>query len=263
MSSHPQGSQGAADAAAERAMNATAPKRILFGQVIFTEWSDVGFTPEPVNRYEPFNPQKHSGAPRTRVQIEVEAFKRGGVWIAKQEYIDTHKKWYEITLPSLKKCGMGLTTLSKQWVKIEFRRTGRTWEDKNSGETRHEETFYFLERFADQAACEAAYVESLGYPSEDVQGAAASSNDQSSAPPSEDGGTMLRAASAMWNACNGDEDRFRTAIAANTMIMNHFGRDVDKIVAAVRPATAPASTNAAALPPGDRTDDAEDDDIPF
>lgn len=65
-------------------------------------------------------------------------------------------EWGEITLPSLKECGiLELPALNGAWVKAELVPTGQTW--TKNGEKKTGTAFRFLRIFANEADCRADY----------------------------------------------------------------------------------------------------------
>jgi hypothetical protein len=74
----------------------------------------------------------------------------------KRELIDQSKAWASIVLPSIKALGLtGLRDLNDRFVQITTAPTGRKY--SKNGEEREETTFKFVELYADEASCRAAY----------------------------------------------------------------------------------------------------------
>jgi len=245
------------EAAAKRAMDAAPPVRKVYGKIIDVDLEDVGFD-DVARRYTTFNPSVHGHQkPRTRIVIEIEVFKRAGTYVAKKEMIDSSKDWQDITRPSMIKTGLGLTTMEGKWVGAEQRRTGRTWNDKTTGEPKYAEALYFTEVFKDQAECEGAYAEQF-YGSEPVDESEKVDNNQ----PTNDGAAYERGAMTLWNVVSQNEQQFMTTVSANPMIMGHFGT-ADVALEFVRQATKNVPQQVEADPIQDVADSNSDEDIPF
>lgn len=261
--------------AAERAMNAAPPIRKVFGQVKFVECVDVGFD-ESQRRYTPWNPAVHQRQqPRTQVTIEAEVYKRAGTYVAKKEMIDNGKEWQEITRASMIKLNLTLSNLQGRWVEIELRRTGRTWADKNTGETKYAEAFYFTRVFPGRDECDTAYAEHIGayntsdQPASD-QGGSASSGDVPTN--GNQGDAMQSGAVTIWKVTQQNPDVFKATIAANPMLMAHFGT-ADAALAYVQGAEQPEQSAApkkgknvpqpVAADAGTAAGDPEEEDLPF
>lgn len=65
--------------------------------------------------------------------------------------------WTKITLPSIKALGLqGAQNLSNRFVRVTLVPTGRKWKGQD-GEDKEETTFKFLDIYADEETCKAAY----------------------------------------------------------------------------------------------------------
>ena len=112
----------------------------------------------------PFDPQADPADRKlTCIKIDGIPFTRSGKsFTIQRELIAEFRDWAGIVLPSLKVCNVHPRELNEKWAEWEMVETGRTWEDKVSGEERKATTFKFLRVFGSEAECRGAWEARFG-----------------------------------------------------------------------------------------------------
>lgn len=164
------------------------PNYDLFGKVDVNA-SFVGFVPKVTDgagnviekgRKEPYDAAIHKSR-FTDVSIYVQPLAEIEVKFPKtweENWIAEFKPWAAITNPSIKACGFsGLREINGKWARIARVPNGKKYIN-GQGETKDETTFKFVEFFADEDACRAAYIANGGK-SADHANAAPEAMDQS------------------------------------------------------------------------------------
>jgi hypothetical protein len=167
-----------------------------------------------------------------------------------RKLIAESKAWTNITWPSLQKLGLVNAREAKgRYCKVKLAPTGRTWDKKDqsgtlTGEKAEETTFEFLELFADEAACIAAYHGRNGVaPVAPVAPAAAvASSDPAEDPAKKTALTFAKA--IVTNLARAEKDMFilqgkiAEKIAAMPMISQFYTADSPEIVQLIAEALA-------------------------
>ena len=106
----------------------------------------------------PFDPAQHSADKRVTA-IEMQMFPLAEMniaWDVKRNCIAESREWAGTVLPSIKALGLTPREINNRWVHIVRKETGRTYTGSD-GSSRPETTFEFVEAFANEAECRAAY----------------------------------------------------------------------------------------------------------
>jgi len=209
-----------------RAMASQAQPRKGFGQVTHKQLRLVKYDPDQRGFVDAAKDDPNG---QIEILIGVKAFKKDGTtYDAERKAIDTAfgtNNWRDITLSSLKALGTSLSDLVGRWVAFEFRQTKKYNKQTRQVEETGFDTFYFTQIFRDREACEAAYTESLLSSNSSAEDDSAS---ESTEAPTADTSAIDKAAVTLFNmikASNpeGYEEKFRTEVARNPLMMGRFG----------------------------------------
>ena len=143
----------------EVADNAKPREYEYYGQVKADVW--FGFFPGGGEKPIPYDPQQHPADKRV-VMIDIQIIPISAQAVTfdiRQNYTDFSPDWTKITLPSIKATGLdGIRALNNRFVRVVQVPGKREKKDANGKKTgEFYSTFKFLEVFADQATCDAAY----------------------------------------------------------------------------------------------------------
>jgi len=130
-----------------------------YGQVKADAW--FGFFPGGGAKPIPFDPQQHPTDKRSvMIDIQIIPIPEQNVnFDVRQNYTDFSLDWTKVTLPSIKAIGVdGLRALNGRFVRVALVDGKREKKENGNKTGEFYKTFKFLEVFADQAACTAAYV---------------------------------------------------------------------------------------------------------
>ena len=238
----------------DAATNAKAPSAEYFGEIVLDAWSCV--LEKGVGK-RPFDAMSDDPARRsTAVDIIILPIADANVrFNIERKLIAESKAWTNITWPSLQKLGLVNAREAKgRYCKVKLAPTGRTWDKKDqsgalTGEKGEETTFEFIELFADEAACIAAYHGRNGHQPEAAAGnpAPVAPVAVASAGPAEDPAkkTALTFAKAIvTNLARAEKDLFilqgkiAEKIAAMPMISQFYTADSPEIVQLIAEALA-------------------------
>lgn len=140
----------------DAATNARPPSAEYFGEIILDSWFCV--LEKGVGK-RPYDPQSDDPAKRSiAVDIVILPIPEANVkFSVERRLIADSKAWTGITWPSLQKLGLANARDAKnRFCRVKLTPTGRTW-NGNDGNKKEETTFEFLELFADEASCKAAF----------------------------------------------------------------------------------------------------------
>lgn len=130
-----------------------------YGQVKADAW--FGFFPGGGAKPIPFDPQQHPTDKRAvMIDIQILPIPEQNVnFDVRQNYTDFSLDWTKVTLPSIKACGVdGLRALNGRFVRVALVDGKRERKGDNGNKTgEFYKTYKFIEVYADQAACTAAY----------------------------------------------------------------------------------------------------------
>lgn len=148
------------------------PNYDLFGKIDISA-SAVGFVKAVKDgagnviekgRKEPFNPTVHEKR-FTDVSVYIQPLPEIDIKFPKtceENWIAEFKPWAAITLPSIKAAGFAnVREINGKWARIARVPNGKKYIN-GQGETKDETTFKFVEFFADEDACRAAYIANGG-----------------------------------------------------------------------------------------------------
>jgi hypothetical protein len=233
----------------DAATNAKAPSAEYFGEIVLDAWSCVlekGVGKRPFDAMSD-DPSRRSTAVDIFILPIADANVRFNI---ERKLIAESKAWTNITWPSLQKLGLVNAREAKgRYCKVKLAPTGRTWDKKDqsgtlTGEKGEETTFEFLELFADEAACIAAYHGRNGVaPVAPVAPAAAvASSDPAEDPAKKTALTFAKA--IVTNLARAEKDMFilqgkiAEKIAAMPMISQFYTADSPEIVQLIAEALA-------------------------
>lgn len=144
------------------AMDPPKPAYENYGQMIVNVWfcalvKGVGKVPWDPNSLDPVT----GNPPRRYTAIDLSlATLADQPFAIERSMLAEFPEWQEMVLPSLKAIGItNLQMLNNQWVRVEMTPTGRTYQNQ-SGETKEATTFKFLQAYASEAECRAAWMAS-------------------------------------------------------------------------------------------------------
>lgn len=107
----------------------------------------------------PFDPNSHSLDQRVTA-IDMAIFPLAEMNISfdvSRNLIAESREWASIVLPSIKALNTSPRELNNKWCHIRRKETGNTYTSKRDNKQYPETTFEFVQMFADEAACRAAY----------------------------------------------------------------------------------------------------------
>lgn len=147
------------------AMNPPKPTSEWYGQIMVNAWfcalqkgiGKIAWDPNVVDA---------NGQPLRRytcIDLSLQPITSGDqVYPIERSVLAEFGEWVDICLPSLKDLGItNLQALNNTWIRCEMVATGRTYTNQN-GETKEATTFKFLQVFADENTCRAAYAAAHG-----------------------------------------------------------------------------------------------------
>lgn len=162
------------------AMDPPKPVYENYGQMKVNAWFCALIKGQGKVAWDPNSLDPNTGNPPRRytaIDMSLEALADQPIQIDRTMLAE-FGEWPEIVLPSLKNIGItSLQALNNQWVRCEMVPTGRTYE--KDGETKNATTFKFLQIFANEAECRAAWTASRngsGQPAPQQQPATTSNN---------------------------------------------------------------------------------------
>jgi len=223
----------------DKAADATLPPKVYFGQV----FTDAFFCilEKGVGKVVFDESQHDADRKLTCIKIDGQCTRaNGSTYEISREVIAEFRDWAGIILPSLKVAGVHPRDLNEKWASWEMVETGRTWTDRNTGETKQGTTFKFLEFFDSEEACRAAEAAHYG------RGPATDDEDEadlnSSHPmPEEDksnGSDAQREVAAkflpaLWSQAGGDVTKLGQLIAGNPLTSRFFDLNSAEVLALV------------------------------
>jgi hypothetical protein len=140
----------------DSASDAHALSAEYYGEVILDAWHCVL---EKGSGKRPFNPQSDDPTVRcTAVDIVVLPLAEANLKFSlERKLLAESKAWTGLTWPSLQRLGLVNAREAKnRFCRVKLTPTGRTWIGSD-GEKREETTFDFIELYADESSCKAAY----------------------------------------------------------------------------------------------------------
>ncbi|MFZ6028064.1 MAG: hypothetical protein ACOYYS_10140 [Chloroflexota bacterium] len=145
----------------QAAMNPPQTAGKWYGQMAVNAWFCALIKGQGKVIWDPNQADPNTGnAPRRYTAIDLKLaplYEKNAVNDLERTALAEFGDWPEIILPSLKDCGVtDLQSLNGRWVCVEMAENG-TYQDKNTGETKKSTTFRFLQVFADEATCRAAW----------------------------------------------------------------------------------------------------------
>jgi len=207
-------------------MNPPKPASEWYGQVMVNAWFCALVKGTGKVAWDP-NTVDANGQPLRRytcIDLSLQPIANGDqVYPIERSVLAEFGEWVDICLPSLKDLGItNLQALNNTWIRCEMVATGRTYTNSN-GETKDATTFKFLQVFADEAACRAAYAAAHG----GNGGGSVNAAPAPAATPANGNGAKERETALKflkpyvqnaWRKSSGDLDKARTELA--TMIAN-------------------------------------------
>ena len=160
----------------------------------------------------------------------------GSTYTINRELIAEFRDWAGIVLPSLKVCGVHPRDLNEKWGSWEMVKTGRTWTDRTSGETKEGTTFKFLAFFDSEEECRAAEQAHYNRPAPEAEGD--DLDDTHPMPeeaPANDAqrGVAEKFLPALWKSAAGDVSKFGELIAGNPLTSKFFDLNSPEVAAIV------------------------------
>jgi hypothetical protein len=107
---------------------------------------------------QPFDAATHK-ADQRRTAIDINLYPLAEQNISfdiSRSMISESREWAGIVLPSIKNLGISARDLNGKWAHVRTKGTGNTYTAKD-GSTKERTTFEFVELFADEASCRAAF----------------------------------------------------------------------------------------------------------
>ena len=132
-----------------------------YGEIVLDAWHCVL---EKGSGKRPFNPQSDDPvARRTAVDIVVLPLAEANLKFSlERKLLAESKAWTGLTWPSLQRLGLVNAREAKnRFCRVKLTPTGRTWIGSD-GEKKEETTFEFIELYADEPSCKAAYAAKNG-----------------------------------------------------------------------------------------------------
>jgi hypothetical protein len=137
----------------EAAENATVRTSDFFGKVQIDVWNCALIKGQGKVVYDPSQHKQKA----TAVDIVILPIPEQNITFeVKKNMIAESKDWAAITLPSIKALGLTLRDLNGKYARVTTVPTGRQWTNKE-GKTYDLTAYKFLEVYADEAACKAAF----------------------------------------------------------------------------------------------------------
>jgi hypothetical protein len=137
----------------EAAENATVRSSDFFGEVQIDVWNCALIKGQGKVVYDPAQHKQKA----TAVDIVILPIPEQNITFeVKKNMIAESKEWAAITLPSIKALGLNLRELNGKFARVTTVPTGRQWTNKE-GKTYDLTAYKFLEVYADEAACKAAF----------------------------------------------------------------------------------------------------------
>lgn len=145
----------------QTAMNPPQTAGKWFGQMTVNAWFCALIKGQGKVIWDPNQVDPNTGnAPRRYTAIDLKLaplYEKNAINDIERTALAEFGDWPDTILPSLKDCGVtDLQSLNGRWVCVEMVENG-TYHDKNTGETKKSTTFRFLQVFADEATCRAAW----------------------------------------------------------------------------------------------------------
>jgi hypothetical protein len=161
----------------------------------------------------------------------------GNTYEINREVIAEFRDWAGIILPSLKVAGVHPRDLNEKWARWEMIETGRTWIDRNSGETKKGTTFKFLEFYSDEETCRAAETAHYSRPAPAVEEDSASATHPMPGDTEASSDAQREVAAkflpALWKSAGGDVTKFSELIAGNPLTSKFFDLNSAEVTALV------------------------------
>lgn len=204
----------------DAAANATLTPRTFYGQLTLEAWYCV--LEKGIGK-RPFDPQTHRIEDRrTALRLELMPLPEMNLQRPMQrELIAESKEWINIILPSLRSfVTKSPKEIDQAYVALKVVPRGDTYVDKNTGETKESTTFQIAARYADEAACRAAYEAGNGNGNGHTNHAAPPA-------PATPAGNPEQAAAAKFLAvivkqCKGDVDLIAQKISAMPLLSKFY-----------------------------------------
>jgi hypothetical protein len=223
----------------DSANEATVAPKVYFGQI----FTDAFFCvlQKGVGKLV-FDPSQHNEDRKlTCINIDGNVARADGTtYTIHREVIAEFRDWAGIVLPSLKVAGVHPRDLNEQWARWEMTKTGRTWVDRNSGETKEGTTFKFLEFYSDEETCRAAetahYSRPTPIPTEDSSALDKSHPmPEEAVAPANDAQREVAAKflPALWKTAKEDVTIFGELIAGNPLTSKFFDLNSAEVAAIV------------------------------
>lgn len=215
-----------------------------FGQVVLDIWPCIL---EKGRGKVPFDPGQHDPNKRlTAVQVHVIPLAEHNMSRdVGRDLIAESSEWAKIVLQSIKDSwpptwgDFNLRTLNNKYAKVTYAPTGRTYTDKNTGETKDSTTIKFLALYATEAECRTAYLtgNGTGAPATEqhsVGQAAAQAAGQVVSSVASAGGTTTTTTTAPSGGNGGGDAKARaTAEQFLKVLVKQNGGDRDKVATAI------------------------------
>ena len=215
----------------ERAAKAQLRPREYWGQIQVDAYMCVLVRGKGKIQYDPaIHPEQDA---RTAMTVAVLPLPEQHVPFAiEREMIAESTEWIKIVWPSLRRFGLNNPREAKgRWCRVRFVPTGRTYTTKDGGE-REATTLEFVELYADEAACRAAYRAATGHQGDDEELVI---DDVEQAPLPDPAvtraATALEFVKALIKASGGKRDALAAQMAAVPMIAEFYTVDSPEVQA--------------------------------
>jgi hypothetical protein len=210
----------------ERAANAQLKPREYWGQIKVDAYLCVLVRGKGKVQYDPaIHPEEQA---RTAISVAVLPLPEQNItYPVERELIAESAEWIKIVWPSLRKFNLASPREAKdRWCKCHFVPTGRTYTGKD-GVEKEATTLEFLELYADEAACRAAYRAATGQEEdlviEDIEQAPIP------APDTKRKEAALEFVKVLVKQFGGDHGQLATQMAAIPMIAEFFTVDSPEV----------------------------------
>ncbi len=218
----------------ERAAKAQLRPREYWGQIQVDAYMCVLVRGKGKLQYDPaIHPEQDA---RTAMTVAVLPLPEQNVQFPiEREMIAESSEWIKVVWPSLRRFGLNNPREAKgRWCRVRFVTTGRTYTTRDGAE-REATTLEFVELYADEAACRAAYRAATGHQGDD-EDLVIDDIEQTPAPDpaaarASTAATALEFVKALVKATGGQRDALAAQMAAVPMIAQHFTIDSPEVQA--------------------------------
>jgi hypothetical protein len=189
-----------------------------------------------------FDPGQHSQDQRcTAIEIQLLPMMKGDTFgtFIERKLIAESKEWASIIKTSLKEIGRDLRSMHNAWVQVQMVPTGRTYKQRDTGETREASTFKFVAVYGSEQECrrasEAFYLnrgntQQAAAPASTTPPTNGNSNGGTSSAEKETASKFLP---ALWQSSGRDVTKLAEALAKNPLTSRYFTIDSPEVIAIV------------------------------